>query len=162
MRLTQWTDYTLRVLMYCAASQGRVQPVTITEVAESYGISRSHLTKIVQELSAQGLLETMRGRGGGMRLMKPAADINIGAVVRATETDFHLVECFDPEHNQCRLNSHCYLKGVFWQAMQAFFAVLDKVTLADLLTQPHSLVAMPKSRRLTSAEPVPGLPDAAA
>ena len=72
MRLTQWTDYTLRVLMYCAASDGRAQPVTITEVAESYGISRSHLTKIVQQLSAGGLLETTRGRGGGMRLMRPA------------------------------------------------------------------------------------------
>ena len=83
MRLTQWTDYTLRVLMYCAATEGREQPVTITEVAEGYGISRSHLMKIVQQLSAQGLLETTRGRGGGMRLMRPASDINIGAVVRA-------------------------------------------------------------------------------
>lgn len=161
MRLTQWTDYTLRVLMYCAASEGRVRPVTISEVAESYGISRSHLTKIVQELSAQGLLETTRGRGGGMRLMKPAADINIGAVVRATETDFNLVECFDPENNQCRLSSHCYLKGVLGQAMYAFLTVLDKVTLADLLSQPQSLVAMPQSRRLAAAQLVPGLPDAA-
>ena len=66
MRLTQWTDFTLRVLMYCAACEGRAQPVTISEVAESYGISRSHLTKIVQELSAIGLLETTRGRGGGI------------------------------------------------------------------------------------------------
>ena len=77
MRLTQWTDYTLRVLMYCAATQGREQPVTITEVAEGYGISRSHLMKIVQELAAQGLLETTRGRGGGMRLMKPPSEINL-------------------------------------------------------------------------------------
>jgi len=99
MRLTQWTDYTLRVLMYCAATEGRAQPVTITEVAEGYGISRSHLMKIVQQLSAQGLLETTRGRGGGMRLMVPASSIHIGAVVRATETDFNLVECFDPASN---------------------------------------------------------------
>jgi Rrf2 family nitric oxide-sensitive transcriptional repressor len=162
MRLTQWTDYTLRVLMYCAATEGRVQPVTITEVAESYGISRSHLTKIVQELSAQGLLNTTRGRGGGMRLMKPASDINVGAVVRATETDFNLVECFDPEQNQCRLDSHCYLKGVLGQAMQAFLAVLDQVTLADLLAEPHSVVAMPPSRRLAVVKMVPGLPDAVA
>lgn len=161
MRLTQWTDYTLRVLMYCAATEGRVQPVTISEVAESYDISRSHLTKIVQELSAQGLLETTRGRGGGMRLMKPAAEINIGAVVRATETDFNLVECFDPAQNQCRLSSHCYLKGVLGQAMRAFLAVLDKVTLADLLAEPQSVVAMPQSRRLAATQPVPGLPDAA-
>ena len=156
MHLTQWTDYTLRVLMYCAASEERA---TVSEIAQAHGISRSHLTKIVQELSAQGLLETTRGRGGGMRLMKPANDINIGAVVRATETDFNLVECFDPEHNQCRLSSHCYLKGVLGQAMRAFFAVLDKVTLADLLADPQSVVAMPTSRRLATTPLVPGLPD---
>lgn len=138
MRLTQWTDYTLRVLMYCAATQGRVQPVTITEVAQAYGISRSHLMKIVQELSASGLLETTRGRGGGIRLMRPASTINIGAVVRATETDFILVECFDPSTNQCRLSAECTLKGVLWRAMQAYFAVLDGVTLADLLPPPGS------------------------
>jgi Rrf2 family nitric oxide-sensitive transcriptional repressor len=72
MRLTQWTDYTLRVLMYCAASKGRSEPVTITEIAESHGISRSHLTKIVQQLAARGWLQTTRGRGGGMRLALPA------------------------------------------------------------------------------------------
>ncbi len=72
MRLTQWTDYALRVLMYCAACHARAQPVTISEVAEKHGISRSHLTKIVQQLAALGLLDTTRGRGGGMRLMRPA------------------------------------------------------------------------------------------
>ncbi|HRL98156.1 MAG TPA: Rrf2 family transcriptional regulator [Acidovorax sp.] len=133
MRLTQWTDYTLRVLMYCAAAEGREQPVTITEVAEAYGISRSHLMKIVQQLSAQGLLETTRGRGGGMRLMQPADTIKVGAVVRMTETDFNLVECFDPVSNQCRLSSHCRLKGVLERAMQAYLAELDRVTLADLI-----------------------------
>ena len=133
MRLTQWTDYTLRVLMYCAATEGRAQPVTITEVAEGYGISRSHLMKIVQQLSAQGLLETTRGRGGGMRLMQPADTIKVGAVVRMTETDFNLVECFDPVSNQCRLSSHCRLKGVLERAMQAYLAELDRVTLADLI-----------------------------
>lgn len=151
MRLTQWTDFTLRVLMYCAACEGRAQPVTISEVAESYGISRSHLTKIVQELSAIGLLETMRGRGGGMRLMKPAKEINIGAVVRSTETDFTVVECFDPENNQCRLSSHCRLQGVLGQAMQSFFAVLDALTLEDLMAP--SAQQRPGTIRL-----VPGLP----
>lgn len=138
MRLTQWTDFTLRVLMYCAACEGREQPVTISEVADSYGISRSHLTKIVQELSAMGLLETTRGRGGGMRLMKPARMINVGAVVRATETDFTVVECFDPENNQCRLSSHCRLQSVLGQAMKSFFAVLDNLTLEDLMVPPAS------------------------
>src|SRR3989344_5475982 len=150
MRLTQWTDYTLRVLMYCAATEGREQPVTIIEVAEGYGISRSHLMKIVQQLAAQGLLETTRGRGGGMRLMVPASAINIGAVVRATETDFNLVECFDPGTNQCRLSNHCRLKGVLWQAMQAYLAVLDSVTLADLMA--------PAAAPCASEHPWPGCP----
>lgn len=134
MRLTQWTDYTLRVLMYCATEQQRASAVTITEVAESYGISRSHLTKIVQQLGATGLLETTRGRGGGMRLVRPPSDINLGAVVRATETDFHLVECFDAATNQCTLTPFCGLKGILAQAMQAFMQVLDSYTLADLMT----------------------------
>ena len=134
MRLTQWTDYTLRVLMYCAANEGREQPVTITEVAESFDISRSHLTKIVQQLAAQSLLETSRGRGGGMRLMKPAHQINVGALVRSSETDFHLVECFDPATNHCRLIGHCGLQGALGEAMEAFFMVLDPLTLADLMT----------------------------
>lgn len=167
MRLTQWTDYTLRVLMYCAATDGRALPVTINEVAEGYGISRSHLMKIVQELSAQGLLETTRGRGGGMRLMRPAAEINIGAVVRATETDFNLVECFDPETNRCRLSSHCRLKGVLARAMQAYLAELDRVTLADLMVAqapalgpgPVSTAAVPRaSAARRAAQPVKGLP----
>lgn len=134
MRLTQWTDYTLRVLMYCAAARDRPAAVTITEVAEAYGISRSHLTKIVQQLGATGLLETTRGRGGGMRLVRPPSDINLGAVVRATETDFHLVECFDPLTNQCTLTPVCGLRGILAQAMQAFMQVLDSYTLADLMT----------------------------
>ena len=144
MRLTQWTDYTLRVLMYCAACEGREQPVTITEIAESYKISRSHLTKIVQELAARKLLETTRGRGGGMRLFKPAHEINVGAVVRATETDFNLVECFDATTNQCTLSRYCQLQHVLADAMDAFFQVLDKVTLADLMVGP-ALSVLPKA-----------------
>lgn len=155
MRLTQWTDYTLRVLMYCAACEDREQPVTISEVAESYGISRSHLTKIVQQLAAQNLLETSRGRGGGMRLMKSPQDINVGAVVRSTETDFTLVECFDPETNECRLSRHCRLQSVLASAMESFFAVLDKVTLADLMvTQPP-----PSGCLMRTMLRVPGLPE---
>ena len=151
MRLTQWTDYTLRVLMYCAASEGREQPVTITEIAESYNISRSHLTKIVQELAARKLLETTRGRGGGLRLHKPAQEINVGAVVRATETDFHLVECFDPATNQCKLSRYCRLQSVLVQAMDSFFQVLDQVTLADLMAP--SLPLLPT----TPGQGVPGV-----
>lgn len=138
MRLTQWTDYSLRVLMYCAIHAERAQPVTITEIAEVHGISRSHLMKIVQELSARGLLETTRGRGGGVRLLQPAQAITVGAVVRATETDFALVECFDAERNQCRLRGRCRLQGVLEQALAAYLAVLDGVTLADLVAEPQT------------------------
>lgn len=146
MRLTQWTDYTLRVLMYCAQHQGRESPVTITEIAEHHHISRSHLTKIVQELAAQSLLETSRGRGGGIRLVRPANSIQLGAIVRTTERDFTLVECFDPMQNQCCLNPQCGLKAVLTRAMQQYFAVLDGVTLADLVASPRSTVALPLPR----------------
>jgi len=153
MRLTQWTDYTLRVLMYCAATQGREQPVTISEIAEQHGISRSHLTKIVQELSALGLLETMRGRGGGMRLMRPASEINLGTVVRTTETDFDMVECFNGETNLCRLDGRCHLKGVLAQATRDYLAVLDGVTLADLVAPVSASPATTRKVRW-----IPGLP----
>ena len=147
MRLTHWTDYTLRVLMYCAACQLRDRLVTITEIADSHAISRSHLTKIVHQLGAQGLLETTRGRGGGMRLSQPASDIHVGAVVRQTETDFAMVECFDPDSNQCSLSQRCRLKAVLHQATSSFLAVLDGVTLADLVTRETISVQMPPSRK---------------
>jgi Rrf2 family nitric oxide-sensitive transcriptional repressor len=143
MKLTSWTDYSLRVLMYCAASQGRAQPVTITEIAQAHQISRSHLTKVVVELSKQGLLATTRGRGGGLRLLKLAKDIALGDVVRQTETDFTMVECFDPAHNDCRLTGHCRLKGVLNQALQSYLQVLDRVTLADLVPNTDSGVPQP-------------------
>jgi Rrf2 family nitric oxide-sensitive transcriptional repressor len=155
MRLTQWTDYTLRVLMYCAACLERAEPVTITEIADSHGISRSHLTKIVQELAARGWLETTRGRGGGMRLLVNANDICLGEVVRATETDFAMVECFDATQNNCRLSQHCGLKGVLNQATQSYLAVLDGITLADLVAPIARRVEMPKSQH---KQLVPGLP----
>lgn len=152
MRLTQWTDYSLRVLMFCAANEQRELPVTITEIADSHGISRSHLTKIVHQLGAQGWLETTRGRGGGMRLCKPAAEINVGTLVRQTETDFAMVECFDDTTNQCCLNPQCRLKGVLLQATHTYLAVLDGVTLADLIApaaakDKTSKVAMPVSNK---------------
>ena len=158
MRLTQWTDYTLRVLMYCAASQARAQPVTITEIADSHGISRSHLTKVVQDLAGRGWLETTRGRGGGMRLLKPAEEICLGDVVRATETDFAMVECFEPALNQCRLSQHCHLKSVLAKATQSYLSVLDGVTLADLVAPgATNLLPMPMTP-VQQLQRVPGLP----
>lgn len=138
MKLTSWTDYSLRVLMYCAASADRGKAVTIAEIAQAHGISRSHLTKITVELSNQGLLETTRGRGGGLRLLKSAKDIVLGKVIRKTETDFTMVECFDKALNGCRLSGHCRLKRVLHDAMQSYLQVLDRVTLADLVPTSES------------------------
>lgn len=151
MQLTQWTDYALRVLLHCAACEGRSERVTISEIAELHAISRSHLMKIVQDLANRGFLETTRGRGGGMRLVKPAHEVTVGMVVRATETNFRVVECFDPETNQCRLIRRCSLIGVLDQAMQSFLSVLDAVTLADLTRNQAQAVALPTSRRSRSA-----------
>lgn len=153
MRLTHWTDYSLRVLMFCAACADREQPATVGEIAKAHGISRNHLTKIVMTLSALGWLETTRGRGGGLRLLKPASEIVLGDVVRQTETDFTLVECFDGEHNTCLLDGRCRLKGAFKEAMDAYLKVLDGLTLADLVAP------LPSGKR--SAQRVhwlPGLP----
>jgi Rrf2 family transcriptional regulator, nitric oxide-sensitive transcriptional repressor len=151
VRLTQWTDYSLRVLMYCAATQGREALPTVAEIAQAHGISHSHLTKIVMTLAAQGWLETLRGRGGGLRLLVPAGQVSVGDVVRQTEADFQLVECFDATGNTCRMGGRCHLQSVLGQAMDAYLAVLDGVTLADL-------VAPATSARVRW---VPGLPDPA-
>ena len=151
MRLTQWTDYSLRVLMYCAASEQREQRATVGEIAEAHGISRSHLTKIVMTLSGLGLLETTRGRGGGLRLLRPAHTIVLGEVVRHTESDLTLVECFDADHNTWRLDGHCRLKGALREAMNRYLEVLDGVNLADL-------VAPGAGTRGQPVHLVPGLP----
>jgi Rrf2 family nitric oxide-sensitive transcriptional repressor len=163
MRLAEYTDYSLRVLMYCAA---RPQlRVTIRDLAEHHGVSRNHLMKIVTDLGRQGLLETTRGRGGGLRLLKNPRKIPVGDVVRACETDFRLVECFDPATNRCTLTPSCRLKGLFSTALLAYFKELDSVTLADLVEPtPASgrgqapsrgsavvLVAPPASRRKRAA-----------
>lgn len=130
MRLAEYTDYSLRVLMYCA--QHPQQLVTIGELAEHHALSKNHLMKIVNHLARQGVIETTRGRGGGLRLLKEPADIRIGDVVRDSETDFRLVECFDPDTDLCTLSTSCRLKRVFNSALQAFFKELDGATLADI------------------------------
>ncbi|MCG8594602.1 MAG: Rrf2 family transcriptional regulator [Kiloniellales bacterium] len=140
MRLTTHTDYALRVLMYLALRPG--ESSTIQEIAESYAISKNHLMKVVQNLGAAGWIETSRGRGGGLRLAKPPEAIDLGAVVRATEEDLALVECFKPEQNLCAITSACRLKGVFAEALEAFFQVLSNYTLADLVRRPRSLARL--------------------
>lgn len=131
MRLADTTDYTLRVLMYCAARPGR--QITIGEIAIHHDVSKNHLMKIVNALARQGILETTRGRGGGLRLRMQPADIRVGDVVRSSETDFRLAECFDSRTDACSLTPTCRLKGVFHAALQAYFKELDGATLADIV-----------------------------
>jgi Rrf2 family transcriptional regulator, nitric oxide-sensitive transcriptional repressor len=130
MRLTLFTDYAFRSLIFLGLKgeeSGRIR-----EIAEHYGISEHHLTKVVQKLARAGFVKTLRGRGGGLRLARPAAEIGVGAVVRAVEDDLALVECFTPA-GACVIRRSCGLKGVLGEALGAFLAVLDRYTLADLL-----------------------------
>ncbi len=131
MQLTLYTDYSLRVLLYLGKKDGG--PATIGEIAEYFGISRNHLVKVAHHLGTLGYLHTARGKGGGIRLAKAPEDITIGEVVRATEPNFHLVECFDPEASTCTVLQDCRLKGLLGKAQRRFFEVLDGCTLADLL-----------------------------
>ncbi|HAC58467.1 MAG TPA: BadM/Rrf2 family transcriptional regulator [Rhodobiaceae bacterium] len=137
MRLTLHTDYALRVLMHLALAPGRL--VTISEVAASFSISRNHLVKVAHELGQAGFVETMRGRGGGLRLARPPEEIAIGDVVRAMEEDFRIVECFDRDANSCCIAPACRLKRLLKEALDAWLAVLDGATLADLVEKPAPL-----------------------
>jgi Rrf2 family nitric oxide-sensitive transcriptional repressor len=134
MRLAEYTDYALRVLMYCAAHPDRL--VTIAELAERHGVSKNHLMKIVNHLGHQGLLRTTRGRGGGVALLRKPSEIRVGEVVRTSETDLRMVECFDASTNTCLLTPTCRLKRVFDSALRAYLNELDKATLADLAFSP--------------------------
>ena len=109
MRLTYHADYALRLLMYTALKDGAL--VQIQEVADAYGISKNHLMKVAFQLGKQGFLDTVRGRGGGLRLARPPEEISIGDVVRKSEEDFTLVECFDPQSNTCVITGPCRLRG---------------------------------------------------
>ncbi|WP_461784533.1 Rrf2 family transcriptional regulator [Prosthecobacter sp.] len=130
MKLSLFTDYSLRVLMF-AALKG--ESFSLSEVAESYDISRHHLVKVVNYLAKLGYLETRRGRGGGIALGMKPEDIRIGMVVRRTEDSPFIVECFDKQHNTCPINGSCRLKGALAQAVTAFYETLDRHTLRDLV-----------------------------
>ena len=131
MRLTAYTDYTLRTLMYLGTHRDRL--VTIQDIADLHSISKNHLMKVVHQLGLSGIVETVRGRNGGLRLARDPAEINIGTVVRETESDFFMAECFNKENNTCPLTPDCLLKAKLGQATGAFLAVLDTVTLASIL-----------------------------
>jgi len=138
MRLTLHTDYALRVLIHVAIADGKL--ITISDIAESFDISKHHLMKVVSDLSQKGYLDTVRGRGGGIRLRRPPRDINIGQVVRETE-DIDVIGCLR-RRGYCPIKRVCVLRGVLHDAIQAFLAVLDGYTLADLIKPQRALSSL--------------------
>jgi Rrf2 family nitric oxide-sensitive transcriptional repressor len=140
MRLTNFSDYSMRVLMYAATRSDRL--ITIEETAEVYGISRAHLMKVVNRLTRAGFLKATRGRTGGLALARRPDKIRLSDVIRATEPDFALVECFTPENN-CLITPRCRLKGILKEALSAFVDTLDSYTLADLILSPKDFGIKP-------------------
>lgn len=131
MQLTRYTDYALRVLIYLAHKN---ELATIGEISAAYKVSENHLMKIVHGLAKLGYITTLRGKGGGMRLARPAGEINLGEVVRNTEETLHVVECLADEYDGgCCLSPSCRLKGVLKEAHDAFFRHLDQFTISDLI-----------------------------
>jgi len=137
MRLTTFSDYNLRVLIYLGLHDGQL--ATVGDIAAAYGVSENHLVKVVHHLARHGYIETTRGKGGGMCLARPPRSINIGEVLRGTEDNRALVECFDAAASECRIEPACVLKGILGRAMDAFFAAVDRHTLADLLATKNKL-----------------------
>jgi Rrf2 family transcriptional regulator, nitric oxide-sensitive transcriptional repressor len=140
VRLTVYTDYSSRMLMYLAVRGDGL--ATIAEVAEAYGVSKAHLTKVAHQLGLLGYVETVRGRGGGLRLARPAERIGLGEVVRRTEPEMALAPCFGPAHMPCPIAPACGLRGALHEAGQAFLAVLDRHSLADLVRRRAELGAL--------------------
>ena len=147
MKLTSFTDYSLRVLMYLAAQPGR--RATIAEIAASFEVSENHLTKVVHFLGRNGWLTTVRGKGGGLGLAKAPGSIVVGEVVRHTEGAAVPAECFGEEGGHCSIARICRLRGVLGEAVDAFYAVLDRYTLADLVHNGPALAKVLFVRRTT-------------
>lgn len=141
MRLTLYTDYSLRVLLYLGAKKPD-ELSTIKDISDAYGVSKNHLMKVTHELGKMGYIETTRGRGGGIRLAMQPEEINIGKLVRQTEEDFYLVDCFNPESVGCVISPVCNLKGALNKALHAYIAVLDEYHLSDFLTSKEKLAAL--------------------
>jgi Rrf2 family transcriptional regulator, nitric oxide-sensitive transcriptional repressor len=145
MRLTVYTDYSLRVLIYVGLKESGL--ATVGEISDSYGISRNHLTKVVHRLGLLGYLENVRGRKGGIRLAKPPRAINVGKLVRRLEEDMALVQCFDPMGSRCRIERACVLRSTLHEALAAFLAVLDSRTLEDLIAPRRPLQRLLQEER---------------
>jgi Rrf2 family nitric oxide-sensitive transcriptional repressor len=140
MHLTRFSDYAMRVVLYLGCHPSEL--VSVDEISRAYGISRHHLVKVVQTLTDLGVVEAQRGRGGGMRLAKRPTEINVGWLIRRTEPNFDLVECFDPEANTCPIAPACGLKGALHRAQQAFLHVLDEYSLDQFLKQRSDLAPL--------------------
>ncbi|OIR19667.1 HTH-type transcriptional repressor NsrR [mine drainage metagenome] len=149
MRLTLYTDYSLRVLLYLATKPE--QTATITEIAEHYDISRNHLVKVVHSLGIHGFIATTRGKNGGIRLARSAEAIQLSDVVRKTEPDMDLLECFNPATDNCVISPTCRLKSMLYEGRAAFMAVLEKNTLADAAT-PTSPSRVPRAVRIDTSQ----------
>ena len=149
MRLTLYTDYSLRVLIYLAGREEEL--VTISEMADFYKISRNHLVKVVHNLGLKGYILTSRGRHGGIKLSRPAQEIPIGDVVRSTEPDFDLLECFNPATDKCVISRSCSLKGVLHNAQASFLNILDQYTLADIAKASRKVLPAFKSIPIISS-----------
>ncbi|AGK53782.1 RrF2 family transcriptional regulator [Bacillus sp. 1NLA3E] len=132
MHLTTYTDYSLRVLIYLAAKKNN-ELSNIKEIAEIYDISKNHLMKIIYNMGKMGYIETIRGRNGGVRLAKLPSEINIGEIIRKTEEDFYIVECFEHHNNKCIMTPVCSLKHILNTALEQFLQVLDQYTLDDIV-----------------------------
>lgn len=137
MKLSTFSDYTLRVLMYLAIHRDRL--ATIPEIATAYEISENHLMKVVHQLARAGTVESVRGKGGGIRLALEPEAVRLGQVIRASETDAPIVECLSEEGGACRIAPACRLSAILVRAFEAMFAALDEYTLADLVRKPGKL-----------------------
>lgn len=139
MQLSKFSDYALRVLIYLAGQPDALS--TIDEISERYDISKDHLRKIVHNLVQSGWVKSRRGRGGGLSLAMPPADISIGMVIRSTEDNLTIVECFNSATNTCQISGVCRLSGMLDEALQAFLSALDKYSLDDITTGQSALMA---------------------
>ena len=149
MQLTQFSDYSLRLALYLATHPDQL--VTLQEVSDAYGVSQHHLVKVTGRLIEHGIVSSVRGRNGGLRLNRAPEAINIGQLLRLTEPHFDLVECFDATTNTCPIDQACGLKSVLRQAQAAFLRELDQHTLAEFVPRAPALIRL--WRRQPDARP---------
>ncbi|MFT3689250.1 RrF2 family transcriptional regulator [Paenirhodobacter sp.] len=149
MRLTIRTNLAMRTLMFCAVNSGRI--VRKHDIAAACNASENHLAQVVNTLAQEGFIETQRGRSGGLRLARPMEEICVGQVLRTFKSTLPFAECFDPAANTCPLREACLFRGALEAAVEAFYAALDKWTLADLVTDNlalERLLQMPGTRTM--------------